>query len=98
MGANLLQKVNRDTLEFAMKVSAAHIDGAWQDVYKDPITDPKKQSKRGRLMLLQTQHGFETARQDQQEMRENQLKTVFRNGQLTNPTTLTEVRARAFNF
>lgn len=48
VGGGLLQDVNRDTLKFAMKVSAAEVDGEWRDVYKDPITDPGKVSKKGR--------------------------------------------------
>jgi nicotinamide phosphoribosyltransferase len=37
MGAGLLQKVNRDTLSFAMKTSAIRIAGEWRDVYKQPV-------------------------------------------------------------
>ncbi len=48
MGGGLLQEVDRDTLKFAMKCSAVKVDGVWRDVYKDPITDPGKTSKKGR--------------------------------------------------
>ena len=51
MGGELLQNVNRDTLKFAMKASAIEIGGHWSDVYKDPVTDAGKRSKRGRLAL-----------------------------------------------
>jgi nicotinamide phosphoribosyltransferase len=47
-GGGLLQKVNRDTLGFALKCSAIEIDGQWREVYKDPVTDPGKRSKAGR--------------------------------------------------
>lgn len=48
MGGALLQQVNRDTCKFAMKTSAMSGDGAqWHSVFKDPITDPGKASKRG---------------------------------------------------
>lgn len=47
MGGGLLQHVNRDTQKFAMKCSAAKIDGTWVDVFKDPITDKGKTSKKG---------------------------------------------------
>lgn len=47
MGGGLLQQVNRDTFKFAMKASAAEIDGSWYDVFKDPVTDTGKKSKRG---------------------------------------------------
>jgi nicotinamide phosphoribosyltransferase len=47
MGGALLQKVDRDTQKMAFK--ASHIIGEDfdRDVYKDPITDPGKKSKRG---------------------------------------------------
>ena len=51
MGGALLQQLDRDTQKFAMKCSAAEINGEWVDVFKDPITDPGKTSKRGRLTL-----------------------------------------------
>ncbi len=49
MGGGLLQKVDRDTLSFAMKASAVRINGEWKDVYKDPITSTGKISKKGRF-------------------------------------------------
>ena len=49
MGGALLQQVNRDTQKFAMKCSAAQINGEWVDVFKDPVTDPGKASKKGIL-------------------------------------------------
>lgn len=47
-GGALLQQVNRDTCKFAMKCSAIRVNGEWRDVYKDPIGDSGKKSKRGR--------------------------------------------------
>lgn len=48
MGGALLQIVNRDTMKFAMKCSAVEIeDLGWIDVFKDPITDKGKSSKKG---------------------------------------------------
>lgn len=52
-GGGLLQKVNRDTLKFAIKCSAVLVRGDWVDVFKDPITDSGKQSKRGRYKTVQ---------------------------------------------
>jgi nicotinamide phosphoribosyltransferase len=46
MGGGLLQSLTRDTLGWAMKCSAACINGKWTDVYKDPIGGGKT-SKRG---------------------------------------------------
>lgn len=47
-GGALLQQLNRDTCKFAMKCSAICVNGEWRDVYKDPIGDSGKKSKRGR--------------------------------------------------
>jgi nicotinamide phosphoribosyltransferase len=52
MGGALLQQMNRDTQKFALKCSAARIDGRWIEVYKAPVTDPGKVSQRGRLTLI----------------------------------------------
>ena len=52
MGGALLQKVNRDTNKFALKCSAVKRNGIWQDVYKDPITDKGKLSKKGLIDMF----------------------------------------------
>ncbi len=46
-GGDLMQKLDRDTQKFAIKCSAAKVKGEWRDVFKDPITDPGKKSKKG---------------------------------------------------
>jgi nicotinamide phosphoribosyltransferase len=48
-GGGLLQKVNRDTQKCAFKCSYVEVDGKGRDVYKEPSTDPEKNSKRGRF-------------------------------------------------
>jgi len=50
-GGALLQKVNRDTFKCAFKCSEITIDGKSREVFKDPITDSGKASKKGRLTL-----------------------------------------------
>lgn len=53
MGGALHQKdINRDTQKFALKCSAIKLDGQWQNVYKDPITDKGKVSKKGLLDVV----------------------------------------------
>lgn len=59
MGAGLLQKVNRDTLRFAMKASAIEIDGEWHPVFKDPKSDPTKASKPGFQSVIDIGDGIE---------------------------------------
>ncbi len=48
-GGDLMQKLDRDTCKFAIKCSAAKVNGQWRDVFKDPITDQGKKSKAGVL-------------------------------------------------
>jgi len=92
MGGALLQKPNRDTLSFAMKASAVKIDGVWNDVYKDPIGDSRKRSKRGRLALTSR---FETIRLEALDGETNLLKPIYRNGQLLTEWSFDEVRNNA---
>ena len=95
-GGALLQIVNRDTLRFAMKCSAAYINGKWVDVYKDPVTDTGKRSKRGRLQLVQEPGGdFQTVTYSDSQTDKDILQTVFKDGELSNQTTFEQVRARA---
>jgi nicotinamide phosphoribosyltransferase len=93
MGGALLQQVNRDTQKFAYKASAVHTyDGKWVPICKDPVTDPGKKSKAGRLDLIRRGDKFETVVGDAVG---SELVTVFENGKLLQPTTLGEVRLRA---
>lgn len=88
MGGALLQKLDRDTFRFAMKASAICVDGEWRDVYKDPITDSGKRSKKGRLALTEA---FETVRVEELGECENLLEVVFRNGELLREVSFDEV-------
>lgn len=95
MGAGLLQKLDRDTLKFAMKASAIRIGDDWQDVYKDPVTDPGKQSKRGRLALIRDASGqLQTLREADLAGQCNLLRDVYRNGELLIDQTFNEIRSR----
>ncbi len=55
-----MQQVNRDTLKFALKCSAIDRNGTWQNVYKNPKTDPTKASKGGRFNLVHNGKDFAT--------------------------------------
>lgn len=93
MGGGLLQKVDRDTMKWAMKASAIRIAGVWHDVYKDPVTDPGKVSKKGRLALVRDAQGWRTVPAGQAHG--DRLVPVYRDGRLLRETTLDAVRARA---
>ncbi len=106
MGGALLQKVDRDTLKFAFKCSAVMRSGEWQDVYKDPVTDSAKRSKRGRLDLIKHldkvgDAGYETIRLDDVQRGDTgmstAMQTVFQDGEIiyTADETLEKIRERA---
>ncbi len=42
MGGGLLQKLDRDTMRFAMKANEAIVRGERRDVSKSPVTDTTK--------------------------------------------------------
>ena len=95
MGAELLQKVDRDTQKFAMKASAIRIGDLWMDVWKDPVTDTGKRSKRGRLALVNSSSGLTTVRLEACKPGENLLKPVFRNGRLLVDQSFDQIRHRS---
>ncbi len=95
MGGELLQKLNRDTLQFAMKASAAEVDGNWRDVFKDPVTDSGKRSKKGRLAVIREGSEYSTIRADELLGKSNELVTIFRDGKLLVDDSFETVRARA---
>lgn len=92
MGGGLLQKVDRDTQKFAMKASAARINGKWVDVFKDPITDKGKVSKKGRVTLYKENGRYFSGAEDWPR---NELIEVYRDGKLLVDYTLAQVRAKA---
>lgn len=107
MGGALLQRLDRDTQKFALKCSAARVDGEWIDVYKEPVTDKGKQSKRGRMTLLRHReygrYRTEPVPPSAASLAELQrpagfddaMRTVWENGQLLCDWNFEQVRARA---
>jgi len=107
MGGALLQKLTRDTQKFALKCSAARVGGAWRDVWKDPVTDQGKVSKRGRMTLLRNLRdgSYRTVPLPGDAVSlppdavpegwEEAMQTVWENGQLRREWSFAEVRDRA---
>ncbi len=95
MGGGLLQDVNRDDLQFAMKMSAAKVDGKWRDVYKNPIGDPNKASKKGRLELIYSNGEYDTIRVEDEHTKTSMrmLQPAYLNGEILRSQTLDEIRA-----
>lgn len=90
-GGGLLQKCNRDTYKFAMKCSAAMVDGEWRDVFKSPIDAPWKASMKGRLDV--TADTFEVVNADEYKGK-SALRTIFKNGVLTVDDDFETIRNR----
>lgn len=107
MGGALLQRLDRDTQKFALKCSAARVNGEWIDVYKDPVTDKGKSSKRGRMTLLRhREYGhFKTvpvppeAASLEEAVKplgfDDAMVTVWEDGRIVNDWTFAQVRALA---
>lgn len=90
MGGELLQKHNRDTQRFAMKASAIRIhSGPWQGISKNPVSDPSKRSKEGRLAF----DGAKTVQEH--ECTNNHLRIVYKDGHIVREDSLATIRERA---
>ena len=100
-GGGLLQQVNRDTQRFAMKCSYVVVDGKGQDVYKAPTSDLTKRSKSGQLKLIKkekvidghTTVSYETVLEKSPD--KDELKAVFRDGQILSHIPFDQVRKNA---
>lgn len=93
MGGGLLQKINRDTQKFAFKCSSAVVNGKERDVFKNPITDSGKVSKKGRLSLINKNNELTTV--SGSDNKADQLVTVYENGVIQKRYNFNEIRERA---
>eukprot|EP00127_Corallochytrium_limacisporum_P003440 Clim_evm68s149 gene=Clim_evmTU68s149 len=95
-GGALLQKLHRDTMKCAYKCCYAEVDGKGVNVYKDPITDPGKKSKKGRLTLERDATGkYHTIEENRGDPSKDLLEPVFENGAMVRDQTLDEIRKNA---
>ena len=97
MGGALLQKVNRDTLKFAYKCSAIITAGKLRDVYKQPITDAGKISKKGRLDLVKDEHGYNTVQLENAKTisaPNSAMQIAFENGEILLDESFDAIRQR----
>lgn len=104
MGGALLQGIDRDTQKFAMKCSSVEVNGQLVDVVKDPITDPGKRSKAGRVTLWSNGAGEFQSAVDQPKTWTDRglewqkaLKPTYWNGNLHNVISFEQVRQNANN-
>jgi len=100
MGGALLQQVDRDTQRMAMKSSAILMPEGWREIFKAPITDPGKTSKKGVL----TTWRHEGSGAWQTGLRGecpgagwgDAMQTVWRDGALLVRQSLAEIRQRSW--
>ncbi len=98
MGGALLQHSNRDTLKFAQKACAAFVDGNWIAVFKEPVDDKGKASKKGIVAfngkrtieyLPETEDPYATM------VPGDLLQTVYNDGKVGEVQLLQDIRDRA---
>jgi len=98
MGGGLLQKMNRDTMSFATKLSYIHYsDGRERDVMKYPKTDQEKISLPGILKVIRNEQGIPIIYPaDAPVEGENLLKVVYDKRPVKDafPGTFDELKAR----
>jgi nicotinamide phosphoribosyltransferase len=100
MGGALLQKLDRDTQQFALKCSYAEVDGQAVEVQKRPtemdsegnITSSFKKSKGGKLKLIKQDNSYQTVQVHEYQEAQDELVTVFENGKLVKEYTFEAVR------
>ncbi len=92
-GGGLLMDCNRDTQRFAAKCSYTERNGVGHDVFKKPVTDPTKNSKRGQQKLVLKNGKIVTVREEKPGV--DILQDVFLNGDVLVKHKMDEIIDRA---
>lgn len=93
MGGGLLQLVNRDTQKFKYMTSlATYQDGREVPIAKDPVTDPGKRSRAGRVDTVRRNGIFQIV---DGEQRDTAMQDVYLDGKLLRRQKFDEVRKNA---
>lgn len=103
VGSYTYQCVTRDVFGFAVKATNSIINGDEVAIFKDPKTDSKKKSAKGRLYVAEFEmddgtRKFELAdnvTQETEERPENKLELIYRDGKFLKRVTLDEIRQRS---
>jgi nicotinamide phosphoribosyltransferase len=97
IGSFTYQYNTRDTFGFAMKATYVEVDGEGREIFKDPITDDgMKKSATGLLCVSRDAFGTISLNDKVGWELEGKglLKTLYKDGEFHNFTTLTEIRNR----
>lgn len=98
VGSFTYQCNTRDTFGFAVKATNAVINGEDVAIFKDPKTDSKKKSAKGRLFVDRVDGEFvlyDNVTKGNEAREGNLLKVFYRNGEFLSRVTLDEIRARS---
>jgi nicotinamide phosphoribosyltransferase len=106
MGGALLQKLDRDTQQFAFKCSYAEMNGRGIEVKKSPVeldhhgslVRSFKQSKAGRLKLIYEDQGYRTVKENEFREYKDELVTAFENGKIIREYDFEEIRDRVASY
>ena len=96
IGSFTYQYNTRDTFGFAMKATYVEVNGVGREIFKDPITDDgTKKSATGLLCVTDAFGEYQlTDRVDWDTEKRGELKTIYKDGEFYNETTLSEIRER----
>lgn len=103
MGGALLQRVNRDTQEYALKCAYAVVNGKGINVQKNPLElDANghtrvsfKKSKCGRQVLVKKDGKYITIPESEANGLKDELVTVFEDGEIKTSYTFNDIKTNA---
>lgn len=103
MGGALLQRVNRDTQEYALKCAFAQVNGKAINVQKNPLElDANgntrvsfKKSKSGKQKLVKENGVYKTVPEQEAPQLPDQLITVFENGEIVKTYDFRDIKQEA---
>jgi len=96
-GGALLQQLDRDISKFALKCSMAIVNGKTVEVFKDPITDSGKRSKKGEITLITDLDGnFKTVKVNEIPPEcSTVFDVVYKDGELIREMSFGEIRTNS---
>jgi nicotinamide phosphoribosyltransferase len=97
VGSFTYQFNTRDTFGFAMKATYVELEGVGREIFKDPITDDGTKKSATGLLFVGKDDNLDITLYDKVDwLSENMglLKTIYKDGEYHNQTTLTEIRER----
>lgn len=97
-GGGLLQKLDRDTIGWAIKCSYGKGETWEREVFKSPVGMSMKRSPRGLLKTVRAENeqgsSWATCKRDEHPELADQMREVYRDGEIIWLSTWDEVRAR----